>query len=92
MSTAGLANEASAIPDWNLAFSFALRTDLTCFCVEDYSPMIAMILRVELDQTLAFFAVISFTNAARNFSCLQILKFDDELPFGDDGGLSHAHA
>ena len=90
MATACVAHDVSAIPDWDQAFSFALRTDLTCFCVEDNSPLIAMTLRVVLDQTLAFLEAVRLTHGARNFSGLLILKFDDELPFGDDGRLSHA--
>src|ERR1700726_1268650 len=91
MATAGFAHDASAIPDWDQAFSFALRTDLACFCVEDSSPLIAMILRVVLHQPLAFLEAVRLTDGARDFSGLLILKFDDELPFGDDGRLSHAH-
>ena len=50
-----------------------------------------MILRVVLHQPLAFFEAVRLTDGARDFSGLLILKFDDELPFGDDGRLSHAH-
>src|ERR1700686_2605654 len=91
MAAAGFAHDASAIPDWDQAFSFALRTDLTCFCVEDSSPLIAMILRVVLHQPLAVLDAVRLTDGARDFSGLLILKFDDELPFGDDGSLSHSH-
>src|ERR1700730_7152630 len=50
-----------------------------------------MILRVVLHQPLAFLEAVRLTDGARDFSGLLILKFDDELPFGDDGRLSHAH-
>src|ERR1700730_12981503 len=91
MATACVAHDVSAIPDWDQAFSSALRTDLTCFCVEDSSPLIAVILRVVVHQPLAFLEAVRLTDGARNFSGLLILKFDDELPFSDDGRLSHSH-
>ena len=46
--------------------------------------------RRRVEQT-AFLEAVRLTDGARDFSGLLILKFDDELPFGDDGRLSHAH-
>src|ERR1700738_4774140 len=91
MATAGLANDSPAIPDWYLAFSVALCTDLACFRIDDGPSTIGMILHVIFDQPLAFLASIGFTCGARNFPCLPVLKFHDELPFGNDSDLSHAH-
>jgi len=64
MAPAGPANDASTILDWNQAFSFALCTDLTCFCIDRGSPMIAMVFRVELNQTLAFLETVGLTEGA----------------------------
>ena len=91
MATAGLANDSPAIPDRYLAFSFALCTDLARFCVDDGSSIIVMILHVIFDQSLAFLASTGLTCGARNFTRFLVLKFNDELPFGNDGDLSHAH-
>jgi hypothetical protein len=91
MATAGLANDSPAIPDWYLAFSFALCTDLACFHIDDGSSTIVMILHVIFDQPLAFLACTGLTRGARNFPRFPVLKFNDELPFGNDGDLSHAY-
>src|SRR5271165_5224266 len=91
MTAAGLANDLPAIPDWYSAFSFAFCTNLTCFCIDDGPPTIGMILHVIFDQPLAFLASIGLTRGARNFPRLPVLKFNDELPFSNDGDLSHAH-
>ena len=91
MAAAGLANDLPAIPDWYSAFSFAFCTNLACFCIDDGPSTIGMILHVIFDQPLAFLASIGLTRGARNFPRLPVLKFNDELPFGNDGDLSHAH-
>ena len=91
MATAGLANALPAIPDWYSAFSFAFCTDLACFYIDDGPSTIGMILHVILDQPLAFLASFGLTCGARNFPRLPVLKFNDELPFGNNGDLSHAH-
>ena len=91
MATAGLANDSPAISDWYLAFSFALCTDLACLYVDDGSSIIVMILHVIFDQTLAFLASIGLTCGARNFPRSPVLKFNYELPFGNDGDLSHTY-
>lgn len=91
MATAGLADDAPAVPNWELAFSFALRTDLTSFRVEDGPLMVAVILHVILDQALALLASAGLADGPGNFSCLLVLKLNDKLPFGDESNLSHAH-
>jgi len=91
MATADLANDSAAIHDWYLAFSFALCTDLACFYIDDGSSTIGMILHVIFDQPLAFLAIIGLTCGARNFPGFPVLKFNDELPIGNDGDLSHTH-
>lgn len=91
MAPAGLANDSPAIPDWYLALSFALCTDLACFCIDDGSSAIGMILHIIFDQPIAFLASAGLTCGARNFPRFPVLKFNDELPFGNDGDLSHAH-
>jgi hypothetical protein len=74
-----------------LAFALALGTDLACLYVEDDPSMIVVILQVKLDQPLAFLATTGLTGRGRNFPRFQVLKFNQELPFGNDGDLSHAH-
>ena len=91
MATAGLANGAPAIPDWYLAFSFALCTDLAGFYIDDGSSAIGMILHVIFDQPLAFLASTGLTCGAGNSPRFPVLKFNDELPFGNDGDLRHTH-
>ena len=91
MAIAGLANDSSAIAGWNLAFSFAFRTDLACLDVDDGSFMIAVILHVILDQCLALLASTGLAHGTRNLPRFLVLKFNDKLPFGGDGDLSHAH-
>ena len=91
MAIAGLANDSSAIAGWNLAFSFAFRTDLACFDVDDGSIMIAVILHVILDKPLALLASSGLADGTRNLPRFMVLKFKDELPFGGDGDLSHSH-
>ena len=91
MSIAGLANDSSAIAGWNLAFSFAFRTDLACLDVDDGSFMIAVILHVILDKPLALLASSGLADGTRNLPRFMVLKFNDELPFGGDGDLSHSH-
>src|SRR5271165_2461311 len=91
MAAACLANDLPAISDWYSAFSLAFCTNLACFCIDDGPSEIGMILHVIFDQPLAFLASIGLTCGARNFPRLLVLKFDDELPFGNDGDLSHAH-
>ena len=91
MAIASLANDSAAIAAWYLAFSFAFCTDLACLYVDDGSSMIAVILHVILDQPFALLASSGLTYGTRNFPRFMVLKFNDELPFGDDGDLSHAH-
>ena len=91
MAITGLANDPPAIPDWYLAFSFAFCTDLACFYVDDGSSTIGMMLHVIFNQPLAFLASIGLTCGARNFPRFPVLKFNDELPFGNDGDLSHVY-
>jgi hypothetical protein len=91
MAIAGRANDSPAIPDWYLAVSFTLCTDLACFYVDDGSSTIGMILHVIFNHPLAVLPSIGLTCGARNFPRFPVLKFNDELPFGNDGDLSHAH-
>ena len=91
MAIAGLANDSAAIAGWYLAFSFAFRTDLACLYVDDGSSMIAVILHVILDQSLALLTSTGLAYRTRNLPRFMVLKFNDKLPFGCDGDLSHAH-
>lgn len=91
MAIAGLANDLATIAGWYLAFPFAVRTDLACLYVDDGSFMIAVILHVILDQRLALLASIGLAQGTRNLPRFMVLKFNDKLPFGGDGDLSHAH-
>ena len=91
MAIAGLANDLAANASWHLAFSFAFRTDLACLYVDDGSSMIAVILDVILDKRLALLASNRLAYGTRNLLRFIVLKFDDKLPFGGDGDLSHSH-
>jgi hypothetical protein len=91
MAIAGLANDLAAIAGWHLAFSFAFRTDLACLYINDGSFMIAVILHLILDERLALLASTGLAYGARNLPRFTVLKFNDKLPFGGDGDLSHAH-
>ncbi|SRR5271165_2566823 len=91
MTTAGLANDAPAVPNGELAFSFALRTDLNRFRVEDGTLMVAVILHVILDQALALLPGAGLADGPGNITCLLVLKLNEKLPFGDESNLSHAY-
>jgi hypothetical protein len=50
-----------------------------------------MVLRLILDRPRAFFVSFSFADGAGYLPGFIVLKFNDELPFGNDSDLSHAH-
>ena len=91
MTTASLANNAPTVPNWELALSFALRTNLNRFCVEDGTFMVAVILHVILDQALALLAGVGLADGPGNISRLLVLELNEKLPFGDESNLSHTH-
>src|SRR3984957_14359752 len=87
---AGIAEDQSTVPGWNLSFTLALGAYLHGFRVDDGASTRGMILHVIFNQPLAFFSGLGFSKRPGDLLRFFVLKFNDKLPFGNDSSLNHA--
>jgi len=90
VATASFANNPPIVAGGNQPFTFASRAHLPGFRVDDSLSTGAMVLRLILDRPRAFFVSFSFADGAGDLPGFIVLKFNDELPFGD-GVLGHTN-
>lgn len=91
MAAASFANDSPTVAGRNQPDTFALHAYLPSLRVDDGASPGAMVLHLILDRPFAFFTSISLADGAGYLPGFVVLKFDEELPLGKDGVLTHTN-